>query len=72
MIRGRGLARAVARMRAVRVHLEMRLHMRGAYGDLARNLDELVECDHEGSGGSASSSAKDRRETNFGSKGDLS
>ena len=46
--------------------------VRGAYGDLARNLDELVERNNEGSGGSASSSAKDRRETNLGSKGDLS
>ena len=45
---------------------------RGAYGDLARNLDKLVERDHEGSVGSASSSAKDRQETNFGIKGDLS
>ena len=45
---------------------------RGAYGDLARNLDKLVECNHEGNGGSASSFAKDPRETDLGSKGDLS
>ena len=44
----------------------------GAYGDLARNLDELVERKHEESGGSASSLTKDPRETNLGSKGDLS
>ena len=45
---------------------------RGAYGDLARNLDKLVERNNEGSVGSASLSSKDRRETNFGIKGDLS
>ena len=38
---------------------------RGAYGDLTRNIDELVERDHEGSGGSASSLAKDPRKTNL-------
>ena len=36
-----------------------------AYGDLTRNIDELVERDHEGSGGSASSLAKDPRKTNL-------
>ena len=41
---------------------------RGAYGDLTRNLDELVDRDHEGSGGSASSSVKDPWEANMGSE----
>ena len=36
------------------------------------NLGELVERDHEGSGGVASSSAKDPRETDLGSEGHLS
>ena len=45
---------------------------RGAYGNLAKNPDELVERNHEGSGGSASSSAKDPGDTDLGSEGDLS
>ena len=45
---------------------------RGAYGDLATNLDELVERNHDGSGGSASSSAKDPQETDVESEGSLS
>ena len=45
---------------------------RGAYRDFARNLYELMKCDQEGSRVSVLSSAKDPRETNLGSKGDLS
>ena len=45
---------------------------RGAYRDLANNLNKLVERDHEGSGGSASLSAKGPWKTNLGSDGDLS
>ena len=44
---------------------------RGAYGDLDRNLDKLVERNHEGSGSFVSSSAKYPRETNLGNNGDL-
>ena len=44
---------------------------RGVYGDLARHLNEMVERNHEGSGGSASLLAKDSRETDLGSEGDL-
>ena len=40
------------------------------HGDFDRNLNDLVERNHEGSDGSVSSSAKDPRETNLGSKGD--
>ena len=45
---------------------------RGAYRNLANNLDELVERDHEGSGGSASLLAKGPWKTNLGSNGDRS
>ena len=45
---------------------------RGVYRDLARNLDKLVERDHEGSNSSASLSAKYPREIDLGSEGDIS
>ena len=45
---------------------------RGAYWDLTRNLDELVEHDHDGSGGSVSLLMKDPRKADLGSKMDLS
>ena len=41
---------------------------RGACGDLARNLGEPMERDHEGSGGSTSLSVKDPRQT-WGARG---
>ena len=45
---------------------------RGEYGDLPRHLDELVERNHEGRGGSASLLEKDPRVINLGSEGDIS